>query len=388
MTTGLATVRVYEELTDWAGLAPSGYCRAPAVGIGEPCPPVEIPRRQILLGDALDQLRDLPTASIDCCVSSPPYFQLRNYSSDGQLGLEPTVDDWVAGLRSVFGEVARVLKPAGSLWLNLGDSFSRHAKYGAPPKGLLCAPERLLLALAEDGWIVRNKLVWAKPNPLPTSITDRLTLTYEVVYLLVRSPRYFFDLDAIREPHLSRGGRQAGSPIEKRPDWAGPLAGKQDGLRRARSADQPGHELGKNPGDVWTIPTRGFRGPHFATFPPELIRKPILATCPEAICTRCGLPWRRQVTVRRIPVGPPAKKPFNRDRQIMRFGDRWHTVREVGNLVPCSCGAPTVPGLVLDPFMGAGTTGLVAEQLGRDWIGVEINAEYRAMALRRIEAAR
>jgi site-specific DNA-methyltransferase (adenine-specific) len=388
MITGMATVSVWEERTNWASLVPRGYCRAGVVGIGEPSAPVEIPRREILLGDATERLRGLPTASIDCVVTSPPYYQLRDYGTGGQLGLEPSVDLWVEDLGLVFAEVARVLKPAGSLWLNLGDSFSRNASYGAPPKGLLCSPERLLLALAEDGWIVRNKVIWSKPNPLPTSITDRLTLTYEVIYLLVRSPRYFFDLDAIREPHRSRGSRQAGAPIEKRPDWAGPLAGKQDGLRRARSADQPGHALGKNPGDVWTIATRGFRGPHFATFPPELIRKPILANCPEAICTRCGLPWKRQVTVRRIPIGPPAKKPFTRDRQVMRFGDRWHTVREVGDLVPCSCRAATVPGVVLDPFMGAGTVGLVAEQLHRDWIGVEINPEYRDLALRRIEAAR
>ena len=308
MTTGMATLNIWEERTNWPGLAPRGYCRAGVVGVGEPCPPVEIPRREILLGDALERLRELPASSVDCCVTSPPYMGLRDYFTDGQLGLEPTVDDWVQNLRAVFSEVARVLKPAGSLWLNLGDSFSRHAKYGAPPKGLLCSPERLLLALAEDGWIVRNKVIWAKPNPLPTSITDRLTLTYEVVYLLVRSPRYFFDLDAIREPHRSRSGRKEGAPIEKRPDWAGPLAGKQDGLRRARDPDQPGHELGKNCGDLWTIPTRGFRGPHFATFPPELIRRPILATCPEAVCTRCGVPWKRQVTVKRIPVRPPAKK--------------------------------------------------------------------------------
>jgi site-specific DNA-methyltransferase (adenine-specific) len=376
------------EAIRWSRFAPRGYCRPAAVGTGPATPPVEVPRRKILLGDAAKRLRGLPAASIDCVVTSPPYYQLRDYGTGGQLGLEPTVDEWVEGLRSVFGEVARVLKPSGSCWLNLGDSFSRHAKYGAPPKGLLCAPERLLLALTADGWLVRNKVVWAKPNPLPTSISDRLTLTYEVVYLLVRSPRYFFDLDAIREPHRSKGGRQAGAPIDHKPDWAGPLAGKQDGLRRARAHGEPGHALGKNPGDVWTIATRGFRGPHFATFPPELIRRPILATCPEAICTRCGTPWRRKATVKRVPIGSPAKSPLVRDKQVMRTGDRWHAVREVGDLIPCSCGAPTVPGVVLDPFMGSGTVGLVAEQLGRDWLGIELNAEYRDLALRRIKDAR
>lgn len=386
--TEVTTVKKSEDIASWRGFAPKDYCRQAAVGVGPPSLPVKLPRRKILLGDALERLRELPTASVDTTVTSPPYYQLRDYGTDGQLGLEPTVDEWVQNLRAVFEEVARVLKPAGSLWLNLGDSFSRHGKYGAPPKSLLCAPERLLLALAEDGWIVRNKVIWHKPNPLPTSIGDRLTLTYEVVYLLVRAPRYFFNLDVIREPHRSATARRARTPVDKRPDWAGPLAGKQDGLRRARPADQPGHELGKNPGDVWTIATKGFSGPHFATFPPELIRKPILATCPEAICTRCGLPWRREVKVRRNPVGGGSKTAPPRDRQVMRFGERWHTVREVGQLIPCPCEAPTVPGVVLDPFSGVGTVGLVAEQHGRDWLGIELNPEYRNLALRRIEAAR
>lgn len=376
--------------TAWKRLAPHGYCRTlPPVGIGEPTPPVEVPRRTILLGDAVERLRGLSSNAIDCCVTSPPYYALRDYFVPGQIGLEPTVDDWVADLVTVMREVRRVLKPAGSLWLNLGDSFSRHPKYGAPAKSLLAAPERLLLALMAEGFIVRGKVVWSKPNALPNSVADRLNMTYEVVYFLVRSPRYYFDLDAIREPHRSRTGRRDTTGKSKTPAWAGPLAdGSQDGLRRARPAGQPGHPLGKNPGSVWQIPTYGFRGPHFATFPPELIRRPILSTCPEAVCRRCGRPWRRRVTVTRLPVGPPSRAPRPRDPQVMRFKDRWHTVREIGDLIPCGCGAGTVPGVVLDPFMGAGTVGVVAEQLGRDWLGIEISADYRQLALRRIEKAR
>src|SRR5215813_2914243 len=127
----------------------------------------------ILTGDACAVLRDLPASSVDCAVTSPPYFQLRDYGMRGQLGLEPTVSGWVADLRQVCREVARVLVPTGSLWLNLGDSFSRHPKYGAANKSLLLCPERLLLALSQDGWIVRNKLIWAKTNPLPSSVSDR-----------------------------------------------------------------------------------------------------------------------------------------------------------------------------------------------------------------------
>ena len=286
-----------------------------------------LPRRQILLGDAAHQLQRLPPGSVDCVITSPPYYMLRNYGVENQIGLEPHVDRWVDELRLVCGEMARVLKLSGSLWLNLGDSFSRHAKFGAPPKGLLAAPERLLLALMRDGWICRGKVIWSKPNPMPSSVTDRLNMTYEVVYHLVRSPRYYFNLDAIREAHRSRGNRTARLPLGKAPAWAGPLAGSQDGLRKARPDGVPGHALGKNPGDVWNIPTRGFRGAHFATFPEALVVRPLLATC------RPG-------------------------------------------------------GVVLDPFFGSGTVGVVAERLGRDWIGIELNSGYAELAMSRIEGER
>jgi DNA modification methylase len=349
---------------DWKRLRPDGYCRVSGrVGLGgDPTPYIKLPRKQILLGDAVERLRDLPSDSIDCVITSPPYYALRDYGVSGQIGLEPNVEGWVANMRTVLSEVARVLKPRGSLWLNLGDSFSRHPKYGAPPKSLLAAPERLLLALVEDGWIVRGKVIWSKPNGMPNSVLDRPNLNYEVVYFLVRSARYFFDLDAIREPHKSRAARSASVPGSI-PAYAGPLAsGSQDGLRRARPAGQPGHPLGKNPGSVWTVATSGFRGAHFATFPPGLVRRPLLATCPEAICCRCGRPWKRQI----------------------RIIDQ---VRTVGDFMRCDCGAPALPGVVLDPFMGSGTVAVVANDLRRHWIGIELSADYRNLALERIENA-
>ena len=296
------------------------------------------PRNAILTGDALTRLRELPASSVDTVVTSPPYFQLRDYGATGQLGLEPNVAGWVADLRDVCREVARVLVPTGSLWLNLGDSFSRHPKYGAPVKGLLLAPERLLLALAQDGWLVRTKVIWAKTNPMPSSVTDRLTLTYEVIYFLVRQPTYFFDLDAIRETHRSSGAKRARVPQQQPPVWAGPLAASRNGLRRARRSGEPGHPLGKNPGDVWQIPTKGFRGAHFATFPPELVRRPILATCPAVVCTACG-------QGQKVSTGT----------------------------LQCDCHAPARGGIVLDPFFGTGTVGLVAQSLGRDWLGIALN---------------
>src|SRR5664280_1804707 len=234
------------------------------------------PRNTILIGDSLEQLRRLPDSSVDCVITSPPYFLLRDYGVKGQIGLEQTVDDWVAKLRAVFAEVARVLTPTGSIWIDLGDSYSRHPRYGAAAKSLLLAPERLLLALAEDGWIVRNKVIWAKSNPMPSSVGDRFNSTYDCVYFLVRSPRYYFDLDAVRIPHTSSGSRSEKPGPSKRPDWAGPLAGSNSGLHRARLAGVAGHLLGKNPGAVWRLSTASFRGAHFATFPRALVERPLL----------------------------------------------------------------------------------------------------------------
>jgi site-specific DNA-methyltransferase (adenine-specific) len=307
------------------------------------------PRNQVLVGDALQVLRTLPDAFVDCVITSPPYYQLRDYGVVGQIGLEASVEGWVDELRAVFGEVARVLKPQGALWLNVTDSYSRHVRYGAPPKSALLGPERLLLALAADGWLVRNKVVWAKPNPMPASVGDRLNTTHELVYLLVRQRQYFFDLDAIREPHTSRGPRTNRRATRGVPTWAGPLAGSQDGLRRARVDGVPGHPLGKNPGDVWRMPTRGFRGQHFATFPEQLVERPLLATCPIAVCGACGAPRRSVVAAHR-----------------------------------CGCRAAVAPGLVLDPFFGTGTVGVVATRLGRDWLGIELNPEFVRIAEQRI----
>jgi site-specific DNA-methyltransferase (adenine-specific) len=332
-----------------------GYCRR------RPPAWATIPRREIITGDALTVLRQLPSSSVDVVLTSPAYFRLRDYQIEGQLGMEPSVSEWVDHLVSVCDELARLLRPTGSLWLNLGDSYSRHHRFGAPPKSLLLAPERLLTALSARGWIVRNKVVWFKPNPMPASVTDRLNTTWEPMFLLVRSQRPFFDLDSIREPHRSTRSPVSKSPVAtkygggKRPPWAGPLAGSNDGLLKARAEGRSGHVLGKNPGDVWTLATAKFAGQHFATFPAGLVERPLKATCPERVCGSCGAPWRR--TGQRL-------KPS------------------------CRCKGAWRPGLVLDPFMGSGTTAVVAERLGRDWLGVELKPEYVDMAMQRIRAER
>src|SRR5665213_2297202 len=165
---------------------------------------MRLPRNQVLVGDASSVIMTLPAMSVDAVITSPPYFQLRDYNVNGQLGLEANVDQWVDELRLVFRGLARVLSPTGTVWLNLGDSYSRHLQYGAPAKSLLLGPERLAKHLIEDGWTVRNKVIWAKTRSMPTSVDDRLACTWEVLYLLTRSKRYYFDLDAIRVPHRTK----------------------------------------------------------------------------------------------------------------------------------------------------------------------------------------
>lgn len=325
----------------------------------------ELRRNHVIVGDAAVELRRLPTDCVDTVVTSPPYHLLRRYGGGvDEIGTEPDVQGYVQKVVAVFDELARVLKPSGVAWLNLGDSFSRHARYGAAPKSLLLAPERLLIVLSDRGWIVRGKVVWHKPNHLPASVRDRPAMAWEPLYMLVRARTYYFDLDAIRVPHVTTRTRRRralnpdGYDVTK-PQWAGPLAGTNDGLVRAQRRGLVGHPLGKNPGDVWTIPTAGFRGAHFATFPERLVERPIKATCPERVCARCGANWQRER--RRDQLGELASS--------------------------CSCEATWRPGVVLDPFMGAGTAGVVATRLGRDWIGIELNPEFAAMAEQRIASS-
>lgn len=336
-----------------------------------------LPVGRVLVGDAARRLRQLPTGSVDTVVTSPPYFMLRNYGVPGQIGLEESVDDWVKRLRQVLCELARVLKPEGSVWLNLGDTYSRHPRHGALPKGLVLGPERLLLALSVDGWMVRNKVVWAKPNPMPASVRDRLNTTWEPLYLLTRSAHYLFDLDAIRvpprsqlkSPSIASGSTKYGVRSKSRPAWSGPLAGSNSGLEAMKARGASSHPLGKNPGDVWAISTGAYRGAHFAAFPEAIVERPLRATCPERTCLTCGTAWRRaQLRSSQLALGAVA----------------------VLGALRKSCACPDrswQPGVVLDPFLGAGTVGLVAERLHRRWLGIELNDEFARQAEQRIADA-
>ncbi|MCL6562585.1 MAG: site-specific DNA-methyltransferase [Firmicutes bacterium] len=318
---------------------------------------------RVLVGDAAAVLRGLPDASVHCCVTSPPYYGLRDYGVAGQIGLEPTLDAYVARLVAVFREVRRVLRPDGTLWLVLGDSYGRGSrslsrddgKRGAqarqawghypalaakhPEKQLLGVPWRVAFALQADGWILRSDIVWAKPNALPESVRDRPTRAHEFVFLFARSPRYRYDAAAIAEPAaLGDPRRPRGSAGSLRDGRPAPHAGrraKQDGVGKAiytgfnaRWAARGAWPATRNRRDVWTVPAAPHpdASEHFATFPEALVAPMILAGCPEG-------------------------------------------------------------GMVLDPFAGSGTTLAVANRLGRHAIGVELNPAYAAIIRRRCRQA-
>lgn len=532
-------------------------------------------KRDILEGDALQRLQELPSDSVDCIVTSPPYWALRDYGTEGQIGLEPTWRGHMERLRPIFAQLHRVLKPTGNLWVNYGDTVQTQAggardpgtwkgSRGGDPRSVqpAMAPNRLALdgpgrkhklglawrlrfMLNDDlGFISRSDVVWHKPNAMPLSMKDRVTPKYEMFFHLVKQPRYYFDLDAIRTPfsdatiqrvnqpgfdaqtggakdygngqstrralanlrasmkpvggkevppgqRLGAAGRSGSTGLATEPPRAwrlgdffpgndadrfnqdpqrereresrkasfnirvrdvaegrAPLkwgAGvkasdaevaayaasktprdqerdeasvrrngggwKNGGRRKTAAIEQPRetdhlrgppepgqdgafHPLGANPGDVWTIPTQPFDGAHFATYPEELVRRAVMASCPERVCLKCGIParrvWEKEVLWTR---GKP-RGAGERDLEAEAAGS--HKPRGTGmagtgvvahhrgGWTTCGCDAGFQPGIVLDPFAGSFTTCKVAAELGRGFIGIELNPEYVKIGRRRL----
>lgn len=366
----------------------------------------------LLQGDCLEQLKTLPGESIHCCVTSPPYWGLRDYGVDGQMGLEPTPDEYVAKMVEVFREVKRVLRKDGTLWLNLGDSYTcggrktrdpgqskKHPAFedwgkgrpetpdGLKPKDLVGIPWRVAFALQADGWWLRSDIIWAKPNPMPESVTDRPTKAHEYIFLLTKSERYYYDADAIKENSVDPQGSAArykyafsGRDGLIMPDGK-PQQIAPKGIREFSSK--------RNKRTVWSINTKPFPEAHFAVFPPEIPEICIKAgTSENGCCSKCGSPWQR-VTEKDEPIlqawSSKGAGQYDINEGVMkRTGiEQGSTlkhivpVKTVGWKPTCSCGIEeTVPCTVLDPFAGSGTTLWVAEQLGVNSIGIELNPDY------------
>lgn len=286
---------------------------------------------RVIIGDCREALRTIDAGAVQCCVTSPPYWGLRDYGVDGQIGLKQTPAEYVEQLVAVFREVRRVLADDGTLWLNLGDSYQnakgqaggvdpkqparRHGLRpsdvtieGLKPKDLVMIPSLVALALQADGWWVRSEIIWHKPSPMPEPVADRPTMAHEKVFLLAKSGRYFYDAKAIAERAVSEAPSGNGFKREARLSLDG------------RGSDEKWTDVGgtRNARSVWTIATQPYSGAHFATMPPQLAQRCILAGS--------------------------------------RIGDT-----------------------VLDPFLGSGTVGMVAQSLGRHWIGCELNPKYESL---------
>lgn len=368
------------------------------------------PSYYILPVDCRVAMRDfMAPKSVHTVVTSPPYFGLRDYGTDGQLGLEPTPDDFVAALVEVFREIRRVLRDDGTVWLNLGDSYagagySNHVNTGGTQrcdggkqkhslnsgldsKQLIGIPWRVAFALQADGWYLRQDIIWEKPNPMPESVRDRCTKAHEYIFMLTKRPKYYFDAEAIKEPVQS----------DRAPSRKAKMSGAgRDGVR-TQGKPYDGTGATRNKRSVWRVSTKPFKGAHFATFPIDLIEPCILAGCPEQCCASCGAPI--------IPIYErPSPQPVVEGSDLDRYGTDDHGVHRkvgseyqkwldanpkqmIGHKPTCNCDAGVTAGTVFDPFGGAGTTAVAALKHGRNAILSEINQEYIAMAHARIGAS-
>lgn len=414
------------------------------------------------VGDALAVLRTLPDASVQCCVTSPPYWSLRDYGVDGQIGLEASIDDWVRVLVAVFTEVRRVLRDDGTLWLNVGDAYVTHPPGNSEAKGArnerlangrgdsqavqrkklhgrkcstspsragfgglarkqrMGLPHRLVFALQAAGWWWRDEVVWSKRAPMPESCRDRTTLSHEFLFLLTKRPRYFFDQEAIREPvagtaHPRNDGRVPSGWDTGEGDHQGKVGRYKHG-RRARRPKGVGAvdafgglRATRNKRSVWTLTSEPFREAHFATFPTALVEPCVLAgTSSDGCCSICGAPRRRLVRkgepdlAHQIRCGSDANGEYHGQATKLFAAARAENASEVkvrilagmrervtvGWAPTCKRACPggaTVPCTVLDPFAGSGTTGVVATRRGRNFVGIDLNPEYAAMARQRID---
>ncbi len=274
----------------------------------------------VLCGDATQQLPRLPADSIDCIVTSPPYFRQRDYSGAAEVGHEPTPTEYVQRLVTIFSHCHRLLRESGTLWIVLGDKYADGQQLGMP--------WRVALALIDFGWILRSDIIWHKPNAMPSAVKTRPTTDHEYVFFLTKSKRYYYDADAIREPHVtfSKASRMRGGRKHLHQRDGTPERGKNGGQSNLHNGrwDQAFHPQGRNKRTVWSIPLSKFREAHFAVYPEQLVE-----TCLEAGC-------------------PP-------------------------------------DGIVLDPFLGSGTTAVVARRLGRRFVGIDCVPEYCEMARNRLK---
>jgi site-specific DNA-methyltransferase (adenine-specific) len=361
---------------------------------------------QILQGNCIETLQKLDDESINTCITSPPYWGLRNYNGEEkQLGMEDTPEEFVDNLVKVFREVKRVLRDDGTVWLNLGDSYSSGGRTtttnqslrgdkdygvtrpkpskGIKPKDLIGIPWRVALALQQDGWYLRQDIIWHKPNPMPESVKDRCTKAHEYIFLLSKNVKYYFDNEAIKEDSKYHGKDKKSDKGNIR--YEGKRTSNKD-----TKAQQSFVTINpkKNKRSVWTITTKPFKGAHFATFPKDLIEPCVLAGCPEKICVGCGKPYERVMQKPKQLEVDRNKRSGLDDRKVGGVLDKYNRENppiDLGVQKQCNCETnETSAGTVLDPFGGSGTTGIVAVNNNRHAVLCELNQEYIDLAKDRI----
>lgn len=377
---------------------------------------------KIYQGDVLENLKSFDDGSVDCVITSPPYWQLRDYGWDGQWGLEKTYQEYLEHLWLMMDELWRVVKDTGTVWINLGDSYSgsaggfwdkdkkpehcnaiarikKEAVKNYPPKSLMLIPHRFAIGCIDRGWILRNDIIWAKRNGMPESVRDRFSKKHEFIFFFVKQQKYYFDLDGVREKHADSTIVRANQPktISEFSKYDTNDKFTSQGKNIDRSAIQPN---GKNPGDVsdfWDVPTQPSSDKHYATYNFDLIDKPIVAGCPEFVCKKCGKP-REKI----IETNNPSKIYADNDglvesnkiqktsnpqsvNSLHRQKGGVYSTAKVTGLTDCGCNAGFEGGVILDPFCGTGTTITRAIQLGRNGIGIDGKEEYCDIANKRIE---
>lgn len=379
----------------------------------------------LLLGDAVTVLRTLPAGSVQCAITSPPYFGLRSYLPDGhtdkaaELGGEDTPEAYVARMVEVFREVRRVLRDDGTLWLNLGDSYANDGKWGGEtggkqayldddnrrrvgrerrvtglkPKDLIGIPWMVAFALRADGWWLRQELIWHKLAPMPESVTDRCTKAHEQVFLLAKSATYYYDQEAIREPQKesSLQRMRTGWNGDKKRGYPGSAHNNFD--RYMGKTDEEIEALkGANKRSVWSLNPEPSSMAHYAVMPTKLVEPCVLAGSSQyGACSQCGAPWERVVEreggnyAERKANG--AGGPYNLKPELNR--GKGHIDAQVSTVTTgwqptCLCAAPVVPCTVLDPFAGSGTTLAVALKFGRRAIGIDLDSRNLELAHKRI----
>lgn len=390
----------------------------------------------IEVSDALIYLKSLADNSVNCVITSPPYWGLRDYGVGGQMGLEPTLKDFIQGQVELFREVRRVLRNDGTLWINMGDAYGssvngRSAKdtkaagkdnrsfvdkpfstvgNGIKEKDVVGQPWRLAFALQDDGWHFRQDIIWSKLNPMPESAKDRFTKSHEYVFLFTKKPNYWFDWFAVREPAVGEDNRPPagsdgtlGQPNRRKLNrgnaktfrHGGRFVASKSFANNATIVRPPSTQNGvpnrlRNRRSVWNIPIQPSLIKHHATFPEALIEPMIKAGCPKLVCAQCKTPYVRLVLTeggRNDDYNTEGTSDFIKlttGKSNSQKMPENHTYIDHGLHAQCECEAETQPGVVLDIFMGSGTTALVARNLGRNFIGCDLNPTYVAAARDRL----